>query len=988
MKQALAITRKELDSYFGSPMALIFVGIFLVIVLFAFFWVSGFFARGIADVRPLFQWMPILLIFLISTLTMRQWSEEQQTGTLEMLLTMPVRLIDLVIGKFLAVLALVGVALLLTLSLPVTAALLGRLDPGPVIGGYLAAILMASAYIAIGLFISSRTDNQIVSLLLTAIVCSGFYLVGSSVVTGYVSTSLSEFLRALGTGSRFESIERGVIDLRDLVYYLSLTGIFLTLNLLSLDAKRWSVGGQLRDYRFNRRLATALIIVNLIVINIPLSRVSAARADLTQSGDYTLSPVTTDLLAGLQEPLLVRGYFSEQNHPLIAPLIPYVEDVLQEYKIAARGKLQLDFVDPIKNPDLETEANQTYGIRPAPLQVTDRGKSSVINAYLSILIRYGDQNTVLNLLDMIDVQNSGSATPDVRFRNLEYDLTSSIQRAVYGFQDIDTVLAGLKQPAQLTLYVTPKTLPDELKTAPTVINTVADKITKQANGRFVFKTVDVSDPNSKVNPQDLQTKYQIEPLSAGFLSPDTFYLHMVVEADGKNEVIFPNGDISEDQIRTSIESALKRLSPGSLHVVGLWTPENRIAQSQDQFGQQQQSIQQYATLNQTLSKNYDLRQIDLSSGAVASDVSALVIVGPQSMTDQERYAVDQFLMRGGSVFVAAGNYQMTVGPDGNLALQPLANGFKDMLASYGVNVQQSLAMDTQNSPFPVPVQRNVGGAVVQEVQAMDYPQFVDVRPDAMDQQSRVVAGLPAVTLNWASPITVDQSKLKGAKVTTLLRTTANAWTSTSTDTQPNFTLYPDTGFPVEGQRGVQMLGVSIEGSFTSFFKGKPLPFDNKTTSTNQNGTANANNSVSSGAPSQPSKTIGATGGYLAQSPDTARLVVVGSSEFLNDTLFDLGRRLGVDRSADSVQLVENSVDWFVEDSALASIRAKGDQTRLLTPLTDAEQSRWEIGNYVFALVALIALGLVWQAHKRSEKPMPLTSPRKHGDIDQSQPVQA
>src|SRR5215475_8223856 len=129
MKQALAITRKELDSYFGSPMALIFVGIFLVIVLFAFFWVSGFFARGIADVRPLFEWMPILLIFLISTLTMRQWSEEQQTGTLEMLLTMPVRLIDLVIGKFLAVLALVGVALLLTLSLPVTAALLGRLDP-------------------------------------------------------------------------------------------------------------------------------------------------------------------------------------------------------------------------------------------------------------------------------------------------------------------------------------------------------------------------------------------------------------------------------------------------------------------------------------------------------------------------------------------------------------------------------------------------------------------------------------------------------------------------------------------------------------------------------------------------------------------------------------------------------------------------------------------------------------------------------------------
>ncbi|HVO42868.1 MAG TPA: ABC transporter permease subunit, partial [Aggregatilineales bacterium] len=155
MKQVSAIVRKELDSYFASPMALIFVGIFLVTVLYAFFWVSGFFARGIADVRPLFEWMPVLLILLISTLAMRQWSEEQQTGTLEVLLTMPVKLTQLVIGKFIAVVVLVAVALLMTLSLPITVALLGQLDLGPVIGGYLAAILMASSYAAIGLFVSS-----------------------------------------------------------------------------------------------------------------------------------------------------------------------------------------------------------------------------------------------------------------------------------------------------------------------------------------------------------------------------------------------------------------------------------------------------------------------------------------------------------------------------------------------------------------------------------------------------------------------------------------------------------------------------------------------------------------------------------------------------------------------------------------------------------------------------------------------------------------
>mgnify|MGYP000334927194 CR=1 FL=1 len=138
MTQIISLVRKELKGYFGSPMALIFVGVFLAGNLFVFFWVDAFWARGVAYMRPMFRWMPVLLIFLIAALTMRQWSEEEQTGTLEVLLTMPIQTIQLVIGKFLAALALVGVALALTLFLPITVALIGNLDVGPVIGGYLA----------------------------------------------------------------------------------------------------------------------------------------------------------------------------------------------------------------------------------------------------------------------------------------------------------------------------------------------------------------------------------------------------------------------------------------------------------------------------------------------------------------------------------------------------------------------------------------------------------------------------------------------------------------------------------------------------------------------------------------------------------------------------------------------------------------------------------------------------------------------------------
>ena len=264
-RQILSITQKELSSYFGSLLAIIFLGTFLAAVLFIFFTVDTFFAAGIADIRPLFNRMPLLLIFLLAALTMRQWSEEQRSGTEELLLTLPVPLYALVLGKFLAVMIMIGLALLLTLPLPVTVSLLGNLDWGPVIGGYLAALLMAGAYAAIGLFVSSRTDNQIVALISTVLLGGFFYLLGTSQITNFFGSTISEIFWAVGTGSRFESIQRGVIDLRDLVYYLSLTGIFLTLNTVSLDSIRWSHEQTQYRQRFIRT-------VGLIVINLKIGR--------------------------------------------------------------------------------------------------------------------------------------------------------------------------------------------------------------------------------------------------------------------------------------------------------------------------------------------------------------------------------------------------------------------------------------------------------------------------------------------------------------------------------------------------------------------------------------------------------------------------------------------------------------------------------------------------------------------------------------------
>ncbi|MGL4650956.1 MAG: DUF7088 domain-containing protein, partial [Caldilineaceae bacterium] len=381
MRQWLAVVRKELAGYFGSPLALIFLAAFVGVTLFIFFWVEAFFARGIADVRPLFKWMPLLLIFLVGALTMRQWSEEQRSGTLEVLLTLPVRTWALVLGKFAAVMIMVAVALALTLPLPISAALLGNLDWGPVIGGYLAALLLAAAYAALGLLLSALTDSQIVALILTTLGGGALYLVGSGAFTDFFSGPTANLLRAVGTGSRFQSIERGVIDLRDLIYYLSLAATFLVLNTWVIERKRWSRGPVTASYRRKSTLLTWLAVANLLLVNVWAAQLTTLRADLTQQREYTLSPATSNLLETLQEPLLIRAYISERSHPALGPLRPRVEDLLREYEIAGGGRVTAEVIDPLSDPELEAEAAQSYNIQPTPFQVAGRTESSVINAY-------------------------------------------------------------------------------------------------------------------------------------------------------------------------------------------------------------------------------------------------------------------------------------------------------------------------------------------------------------------------------------------------------------------------------------------------------------------------------------------------------------------------------------------------------------------------------------------------------------------------------
>ena len=952
MRRIWVLARKELSAYFGTPMALIFVGAFLAITLLSFFWVETFFARNIADVRPLFRWMPVLLLFLLATLTMRQWSEEQRAGTLEVLLTLPIRRIELVLGKFLAVMLLVALALALTLFVPITVSILGPLDWGPVFGGYLAALLLASAYAAIGLFVSSRTDNQIVALILTVLLGGLFYVLGTTGVTGLVGDTLGQVLRAIGTGSRFESIERGVIDLRDLVYYLSLTVAFLALNLLSLDAKRWSKGSRTARYRWQIILTVILVIANVIALNTWLFPLGSLRADLTAEREYSLSPVTRDLIADLPEPLLIRGYFSERTHPLLAPLMPNVRDMLREYQIASGGKIEVEIVDPRDDEELEAEANQIYGIEPNPFRISDRYEASIINSYFDLLIRYGDQHVTLGFEDLIEVEATATGDPEVRLRNLEYDLTRAIKKVVYGFQSLDSVFASIEDPIRLTFFMTPQTLPADLAEVPDTVEKVAQDLQGESGGKFVYQIIDLDAPGSPVTRDTMVREYGLYPIATSFLSSDSYYFDLLLEIGDEAQVLYPTGGLTEADIRAEIESALQRAAPGFLKTVGLWLPDLQPVQSI--YGGTSEPISSWNLLQQQLGLDYTVEQVDLSSGRVPGDVDVLVVVAPQNMSDEERFAIDQYLMRGGSVVVAAGNYVLPAEmfPTG-LSVEAVSGGLREMLSSYGVEVGQSMVFDTQNEPLPISVPRTVGGMEVLELQELDYPPFVDIRSGGMDKESPVVSNLSAVTMNWVSPLTIDEAKNAAREVTTLLRSTEQSWLWTQTDVQPNPSLYPEYGFAIIGEQQSWPLAVSIRGSFESYFQDQASPFE---------------------ATGVTTETVEGPLGTIEASPDTARLVVIGSAEFVDDPVLQASMQLSQDRYLNSLQFLQNAVDWAVEDQDLLTIRSRGTYARLLEPLEKGQQSFWEALNYAIVLVALFVIGGVWTLRRRNEQPMELVEP--------------
>lgn len=342
MKNMITILRRDLGACFTSPIGYIFMIVYVLISVGLY--ITSFFTYPIADLRPYFTNLPILLCVFIPAVTMRIWAEERKENTWELLLTFPMKARELVLGKFLACLAFFALTILATFTLPMMLLALGKPDVGPILSGYFGTVLLGAFFLAIGIFFSGFFKDQIVAFVVTLLACFSVFLIGTDFIASYLDgmkPGLGSLLSQLvGVADHYNAFSRGVVEIADLLYFMAWTGLFLVLNVMFIEGR----GRPKAKTIFATAVALCLAIG--LLFNWLIGGTSLMRLDTTQDKIYTVCQASRSILSKLETPVQVKLYITPKDKmPTgMTQLEQQVKDKLEELRLAAQGKVEYSTV--------------------------------------------------------------------------------------------------------------------------------------------------------------------------------------------------------------------------------------------------------------------------------------------------------------------------------------------------------------------------------------------------------------------------------------------------------------------------------------------------------------------------------------------------------------------------------------------------------------------------------------------------------------------
>ena len=611
----------------------------------------------------------------------------------------------------------------------------------------------------------------------------------------------------------------------------------------------------------------------------------------------------------------------------------------------------------------------------AKLRVTDdRGAFGLAVVPVEVLTSFAD---------LIVVRSAGTENAEVMLRNPEYDITRAIKDVLYRYQVGGNLFDTIDQPVEFIGYVSDDALlPDLLLNYRTAIDSELEKVVRDSGRKFSVRFIEPEADGGAVARQ-IADEWGFSPMVSALGDDREFFFYLTL-ADARQVVQLPTEGFDPQAFRAMLDAALKRFASGFTKTVALVVPP-----VDEQMARFNLGAPTFANLEHAITRNYSIRMEDLADGSVDPEADILAVLAPHQLSGRAVFAMDQFLMRGGTVILATSPFTAEIS-GGALRMQPWESGLDAWLSHFGVRIGRTLVLDEQHTAFPAPVLRRTGDFEFRDMQMVDYPYFIDLREDGLAREHPVTAGLPQLTMAWASPLEVKRNADR--RVTSLLRSSPRSWLSDNLDVMPSTGDGPnELQPPAPGDGSKQQareLAVILQGRFTSFFasdRGRSSdtghPPDSPTT---DSGTHSGHPPEStSGEPAdraegidteyatdpgnyerEPSSNpLPGANGMIARSSESARIVLFASNDFLDDQVLNASVTASGTQYLGPVELFTNTLDWALNDDQLVHIRSRAHFNRSLPPMDRQAQAFIEYFNYGLSVCWLAILGLVYWLRK-------------------------